>query len=148
MWPRSVGRKPVPGKRDFDNIMDRRKTNDPDAALDRALAAGYMASRLVGVTHRRASLDAGPTVMNELSRARSGIEEALFSLEEARGVDSGARASLEGCREFVSRLGEAAGACGLDSFRRGTLRCGLDEAECALESLRVLVDGYGSSGED
>lgn len=148
MLPWSAGRKPVPGIRDFNRIMDRRKSNDHDSALDRALDAGYRASLLVGVTHRRASLDAGPTVMNELSRARSGIEEALFSLEEVIGVGPAARESLEGCREFVRSLGEAAGAAGLDSFRRGTLRCGLDEAECALESLRGLVDGYGLSDEE
>ena len=61
-------------------VMDRKEENKD--TIGRALAAGYRASRIVGTAHRRASEETAPAVLNELSRARTSLEEALFCLEE------------------------------------------------------------------
>ena len=65
-------------------VMDRKEENKD--TIGRALAAGYRASRIVGTAHRRASEETAHAVLNELSRARTSLEEALFCLEEVKGV--------------------------------------------------------------
>lgn len=127
-------------------VMDRKEEKDKDA-IGRALAAGYRASRIVGTAHRRASEETAPAVLNELSRARTSLEEALFCLEEVKGVEGFIDGSISSCREFVREYARAIDAGIFDNCTAGTLRCGMDEAADAAECLKGLVDGYRSLGQ-
>lgn len=126
--------------------MDRKEEKDKDA-IGRALAAGYRASRIVGTAHRRASEETTPAVLNELSRARTSLEEALFCLEEVKGVEGSIDGSISSCQEFVREYAGAIDAGMFDNYTAGTLRCGMDEAAEAVECLKGLVDGYRSLGQ-
>lgn len=127
-------------------VMDRKEEKDKDA-IGRALAAGYRASRIVGTAHRRASEEIEPAVLNELFRARTSLEEALFCLEEVKGVEGSIDGSISSCREFVREYARAIDAGMFDNCTVGTLRCGMDEAADAAECLKGLVDGYRSLGQ-
>lgn len=126
-------------------VMDRKEENTD--TISRALAAGYKASRIVGTAHRRASEKIEPAVLNELFRARTSLEEALFCLEEVKGVEGSIDGSISSCREFVREYAGAIDAGMLDNYTAGTLRCGMDEAAEAVECLKGLVDGYRSLGQ-
>lgn len=126
-------------------VMDRKEENKD--TIGRALAAGYRASRIVGTAHRRASEETAPAVLNELSRARTSLEEALFCLEEVKGVEGSIDGSISASREFVREYSKAIDMCVLDRYAVGTLRCGMDEAAEAVECLKSLVDGYRSLGQ-
>ncbi len=128
-------------------VMDRKEEKDKEA-IGRALAAGYRASRIVGTAHRRASEETEPAVLNELSRARMSLEEALFCLEEVKGVEGSIDRSISSCREFVREYSRAIDAGMFDNCTAGTLRCGMDEAADAVECLKGLVDGYRSLDGD
>ena len=95
--------------------MDRKEEKDKDT-IGRALAAGYRASRIVGTAHRRASEETAPAVLNELSRARTSLEEALFCLEEVKGVEGSIDGSISSCREFVREYARA-----IDAIHRSVL---------------------------
>lgn len=127
-------------------IMERKEDKDKDA-IGRALVAGYKASRIVGTAHRRASEETEPAVLNELSRARTSLEEAIFCLEEVRGVDGSIDGSISSCQEFVREYARAIDIGMFDNYTAGTLRCGMDEAAEAVECLKGLVDGYRSLGQ-
>ena len=120
-------------------VMDRKEEKDKDAI--------YRASRIVGTAHRRASEETAPAVLNELSRARTSLEEALFCLEEVKGVEGSIDGSISSCREFVREYARAIDAGMFDNCTAGTLRCGMDEAADAAECLKGLVDGYRSLGQ-
>lgn len=126
-------------------VMDRKEENKD--TIGRALAAGYRASRIVGTAHRRASEETAPAVLNELSRARTSLEEALFCLEEVKGVEGSIDGSISSCREFVREYARAIDTWMFDNCTAGTLRCGMDEAADAAECLKGLVDGYRSLGQ-
>ena len=126
-------------------VMDRKEENKD--TIGRALAAGYRASRIVGTAHRRASEETAPAVLNELSRARTSLEEALFCLEEVKGVEGSIDGSISSCREFVREYARVMDAGMFDNCTAGTLRCGMDEAADAAECLKGLVDGYRSLGQ-
>lgn len=126
-------------------VMDRKEENKD--TIGRALAAGYRASRIVGTAHRRASEETAPAVLNELSRARTSLEEALFCLEEVKGVEGSIDGSISASQEFVREYSKAIDMCVLDRYAVGTLRCGMDEAAEAVECLKTLVDGYRSLGQ-
>lgn len=127
-------------------IMERKEDKDKDA-IGRALVVGYRASRIVGTAHRRASEETAPAVLNELSRARTSLEEALFCLEEVRGVDGSIDGSISSCKEFVREYARVIDIGMFDNYTAGTLRCGMDEAAEAVECLKGLVDGYRSLGQ-
>lgn len=127
-------------------VMDRKEEKDKDA-IGRALAAGYRASRIVGTAHRRASEETASAVLNELYRARTSLEEALFCLEEVTGVEGSIDGSISSCQEFVREYARALDAGMFDNCTAGTLRCGMDEAADAAECLKGLVDGYRSLGQ-
>lgn len=128
-------------------VMDRKEEKDKDA-IGRALAAGYRACRIIGTAHRRASEETAPAVLNELSRARTSLEEALFCLEEVKGVEGSIDGSISASQEFVREYSKAIDTCVLDRYAVGTLRCGMDEAAEAVECLKGLVDGYRSLDGD
>ena len=119
-------------------VMDR-KEEDKDT-IGRALAAGYRASRI-------ASEETAPAVLNELSRARTSLEEALFCLEEVKGVEGSIDGSISSCQEFVREYARAIDAGMFDNYTAGTLRCGMDEAADAAECLKGIVNGYRSLGQ-
>ena len=124
-------------------VMDRKEDKDKDA-IDRALVAGYRASRIVGTAYRRASEETEPAVINELSRARTSLEEAIFCLEEVRGEEGNIEESISVCQEFVREYSKAIDTGVLDRYTAGTLRCGMEEANDAVDCLKGLVDGYRS----
>ncbi len=128
--------------------MSGKGTGGNSPAIDKALEAGYKASIAVGIASRRASEDTRPEILNEVKSARSGIEEALFSLEEVKGVRGSIQESVSRCQAFMQEYRRALESSDLDKYAVGTLRCGLDEAECATESLKGIVDGYKSFGKD
>lgn len=121
---------------------------DNSPSIDKALEVGYRASISVGIASRRASEDIRPEILNEVNGARASIEEALFSLEEVNGVEGSIRESVSKCQEFMLEYKKVLESGELDRYAVGTLQCGLDEAECATESLKGIVDGYKSLGED
>lgn len=127
-------------------VMDIKEDKDKDA-LGRALVVGYRASRIVGTAHRRASEETDPAALNELSRARTSLEEAIFCLEEVRGVEGSIDGSISSCQEFVREYARAIDVGMFDNYTAGTLRCGMDEAAEAVECLKGLVDGYRSLGQ-
>lgn len=128
--------------------MSGKGTGDNSPLIDKALEAGYKASISVGIASRRASEDTRPEILNEVNSAWSGIEEALFSLEEVKGVKGSIQESVSRCQAFMQEYRRALESDDLDKYAVGTLRCGLDEAERATESLKGIVDGYNSFGED
>lgn len=127
-------------------VMDIKEENKD--TIGRALAVGYRASRIVGTAHRRASEETAPAVLNELSRARTSLEEAIFCLEEVKGVEGSIDGSISASQEFVREYSMAIDTCVLDRYAVGTLRCGMDEAAEAVECLKGLVDGYRSLDGD
>ncbi len=124
--------------------MSGKGTGDNSPSIDKALEAGYKAGISVGIASRRASEDTRPEILNEVNSARSGIEEALFSLEEVKGVRGSIQESVSRCQAFIQEYRRALESVDLDKYAVGTLRCGLDEAECATESLKEIVNGYKS----
>ena len=102
-------------------VMDRKEEKDKDA-IGRALAAGY--------------------------RARTSLEEALFCLEEVKGIEGSIDGSISSCQEFIREYARAIDAGMFDNCTAGTLRCGMDEAADAAECLKGLVDGYRSLDGD
>lgn len=127
-------------------VMDIKEENKD--TIGKALAVGYRAGRIVGTAHRRASEETAPAVLNELSRARTSLEEAIFCLEEVKGVEGSIDGSISASQEFVMEYSKAIDTCVLDRYAVGTLRCGMDEAAEAVECLKGLVDGYRSLDGD
>ena len=127
-------------------VMDRKEDKDKDA-ISRALVAGYRASRIVGTANRRASEETEPAVLNELSRARTSLEEAIFCLEEVRGVEGTIEGSISASQEFTREYSKAIDIGVFDRYTAGTLRCGMEEAADAVDCLKGLVDGYRSLGQ-
>lgn len=101
-------------------VMDRKEENKD--TIGRALVAGYRASRIVGTAHRRASEETEPAVLNELSRARTSLEEAIFCLEEVRGVEGSIEGSISASQEFIMEYSKVIGTSMLDRYAVGTLR--------------------------
>ena len=124
-------------------VMDRKEDKDKDA-IGRAQVVGYRASRIVGTAHRRASEETETAVLNELSRARTSLEEAIFCLEEVRGVEGNIKESVSLCQEFVRAYSKVIDTGMLDRYAAGTLRCGMEEATDAVDCLKGIVDGYRS----
>ena len=116
--------------------MDIKEENKD--TIGRALAVGYRASRIVGTAHRRASEETAPAVLNELSRARTSLEEAIFCLEEVKGVEGSIDGSISASQEFVREYSMAIDTCVLDRYAVGTLRCGMDEAAEATGALTEI----------
>jgi hypothetical protein len=126
--------------------MEKKRHRGRTPEMDRALDAGYRASRTLGTALRRASDLTPNEIHHELQAVNGNVEQALFDLEDVCGVEgsidesiSECGAFLESCRKALPSAGEEYSAMLSDS---------VNEMECALEGLSLLVDGYHSFKED
>ena len=112
------------------------------SAMDRALEAGLRTEQSVARALRRVSDLTPLPVRNELALAQGHVEEALFAIEQAAGVEGSASECIGNCGRFVEGYREVLASRTRDGQRNGMLQDGLEDAEEALEGLSSLVDGY------
>ena len=128
------------------NGPDREKKTEAavgmEPAMDRALEAGLRTGQSVARALRRVSDLAPLPIRNGLALAQCHVEEALFAIEQAAGVEGSVGECIGNCGRFVEGYRAVLASEMQDGQRRGMLQDGLEEAEEALEGLSLLVDGY------
>ena len=126
--------------------MEKKRLRGRTPDMERALDAGYRASRTLGTALRRASDLTSSEIHHELQAVNGNIEQALFDLEDVCGVEGSIDESITECGAFLESCRKALPSAGEEYA--AMLSDSVNEMEAAMEGLRLLVDGYHSFNDD